>query len=136
MSSSIDTLVAEFVVNLRRAIAVEAAAAFAVVAGGGQPDPLIRAKKKRGPKPKGSAVSAAAKPVSGGKRGRRTPEDIANQAAEILSYVKKNPGSKAEKIGAEVGMTSLEMQIPIANLLSEKKLSKKGTRRATVYTAR
>ena len=136
MSSSIDSLVAEFVVNLRKAIAAEAAAAFAVVAGGGgQPDPLLRAKKRPGPKPKGSPA-AAPKAVAGGKRGRRSPEDIAKQAAAILAFVKKNPGSKAEKIGADVGLSSLEMQIPIAQLLSEKKLGKKGERRATVYTAK
>src|ERR1700744_2282256 len=107
MSSSIDSLVAEFVVNLRKAIAAEAAAAFAVVAGGGgQPDPLLRAKKRPGPKPKGSPA-AAPKAVAGGKRGRRSPEDIAKQAAAILAFVKKNPGSKAEKIGADVGLSSL-----------------------------
>lgn len=131
--SKIDTLVQEFVVNLRLAIAEEAAAAFAAVAGGGlQSGQLVRGKRKPGPKP-GKAV--AGKPLTG-KRSRRSAEDIENQAAAILSFIKKNPASKAEAIGQSVGMTSIQMQAPIAQLLNEKKISKKGQRRATSYSAK
>jgi hypothetical protein len=47
MASKVESLIQEFVVNLRQAIAQEAAEAF-VIAGGGVP------RAKPGPKPKGA----------------------------------------------------------------------------------
>jgi len=132
MSSKIDSLIAEFAQNLRAAIAEEAAAAFAIVAGAGAGSGG-NGRKKPGPKPKSASAAA---PKAGGKRNRRSSQDIEKQAAAVLAYVKKNPASKAEHIGKALGLTSIELQIPIAQLLESKKLGKKGERRATVYTAK
>lgn len=127
MNSRIDTLIAEFAQNLRAAIAEEAAAAFATVAGAGTDAGNAR-RSKPGPKPKAVAKN--------GGRLRRSAEDLEAQGARILAFVKKNPGARAEQIGAGLGLATKEMARPIANLLASKQLSKKGAKRATAYSAR
>lgn len=129
MNSRIDALIAEFAQNLRAAIAAEAAAAFATVAGAGASSSIGSGRRsKPGPKPKAAAKS--------GGRVRRSAEDLEAQAARILAFIKKNPSSRAEQIGAAVGLSTGEMARPIAGLLSSKQLSKKGVKRATAYSAR
>src|SRR6187402_852317 len=108
-SSKIDDLIQEFATKLRAAIAEEAAAAFAQVAGGGS---RTAAKPAR----VGGRPAKAAGGSADGGRIRRSPEDLAKQAALILGYVKKNPGQRAEQIGAGIGLSSREMMVPMAKL--------------------
>ncbi len=129
-SSKIDQLIQDFAANLRTAIAEEAAAAFAQIAGGRTA--AFATPAKRGRKP----GAVAAKPAKDGGRIRRSPEALEKQSSTILGYIKKNPGQRAEQIGAALGLATREMMLPIAKLLEEKKLSKKGVKRATAYTAR
>ena len=117
--------------DLRAAVIQEAHAAFAGLAAGERTGNGLRANKP-GPKPK--ALKAA--PEAKGGRVRRDPSTIEKQAAQILGFVKKHPGSRAEVIGKALGFTATEMQIPIANLLTSKVLKKAGERRATSYTAK
>ncbi len=51
----------------------------------------------------------------------------------IHGYVNDLPGSKAEQIGAALGLNAVEMRVPIAKLLDEAKIKKTGQRRATKY---
>ena len=129
MASKVESLIQEFVANLRRAIAEEAAEAF-IIAGGG----AVRAKP--GPKAKGSA--AAARKTRGPKRkgGKRTSEEIESQAAQVLAYLKKNPQHGAEQIGAALGLSTAELALPIKNLLAKKSLKTVGQKRGTKYSAR
>lgn len=127
-SSKIDQLIQDFATDLRAAIAEEAAAAFAEIAGAG-------ARTIFRPRTPGRPAKATS-PGKGGERVRRSADDIAQQAALILGYIKKNPGHRAEQIGSAVGFSTREMMVPIAKLLEEKKLGKKGVKRATSYTAK
>ncbi|MET0792718.1 MAG: hypothetical protein ABW061_14455 [Polyangiaceae bacterium] len=130
MSSKVESLVQEFVANLRQAIAEDAAEMFRVAAGGA-------VRSKPGPKPKagGAVVNAKATPAKR-KGGKRTSEEIEAQAATILGYLKKNPQHGAEQIGAALGMTTSELALPIKNLLAEKSLKTVGQRRGTKYSVK
>ena len=127
MGSKVESLIGDFVVALRQAIAEEAAQAF-MVAGGGAGS-VGNGRQKPGPKPKG--VKAAPKP----KGGRRSPEDMEKQQTQILQYIKRNAGQRAEDIGKALGLSTSEMSLPIAKMLSEGTLKKKGIKRATTYSA-
>src|SRR5882724_5504878 len=119
MASRVESLIQDFVIALRAAIAQEAAEAF-VIAGGGAP------RGKPGPKPKG-AISATPK-IKAAKRkgGKRTAEEIEAQGEAILAYLKKNPSSGAEAIGAALGMSTAELSLPVAKLLKQKSLKHVG----------
>ena len=122
--SKIDALIQEFVVNLRRAIAEEAAAAFAVAGGGGV---VGNGRRKPGPKPS-SAPRA--------KGGKRTAEEIAAQGDKILGYLKKNPSSGAEALGAALGLSTAEIALPMAKLIADKSVKFLGQKRGRKYSAR
>jgi predicted HTH transcriptional regulator len=131
MSSKVESLVQEFVANLRQAIAEDAAEMFRLAAGGAAP-------RKPGPKPKGIAVSASTPKANAPKRkgGKRTSEEIEAQAATVLSYIKKNPQHGAEQIGAALGMTTSELALPIKSLLAKKSLKTVGQKRGTKYSVK
>ena len=129
MANKSDQLIQEFLSNvtkladdLRSAIIEEAQAAFAGLAGA---TPQLRGK--RGPK--------ASKSV-GKVRGKRTAEQIEAQATQIFNYIKKNPASGAEQIGAALGMSTGEMALPIKALLGKRTLKTQGQKRGTKYTAK
>jgi len=129
MASKVELLIQEFVANLRRAIAQEAAEAF-IIAGGGA------VRTKPGPKPK-AAISATRKTKAlKRKGGKRTSEEIESQAAQILAYLKKNPQHGAEQIGAALGLSTAELALPIKNLLAKKSLKTVGQKRGTKYSVR
>jgi hypothetical protein len=129
MASKVESLIQEFVVNLRAAIAEEAAQAF-IIAGGGA------LKGKPGPKPRGVASSTPKTTASKRTGGKRTAEEIEAQGATILTYLKKNPSSGAEQIGAALGMKTAELALPIAKLLEQKSLKHVGQRRGRKYSAK
>ena len=130
MASRVESLIQEFVINLRAAIAQEAAEAF-VIAGGGVP------KGKPGPKPKGAAsATPKIKAVKKTKGGKRTAEEIEAQGEAVLAYLKKNPASNAEAIGAALGMSSAELSLPVAKLLKLKSLKHVGERRGRKYSVK
>ena len=123
--SKIDTLIQEFVVNLRRAIAEEAAEAFAIAGGGA--GSVGNGRRKPGPKPS-SATRA--------KGGKRTAEEIAAQGDKILGYLKKNPSNGAEALGAALGMSTAEIALPMAKLIADKSVKFTGQKRGRKYSAR
>ena len=129
MASKVESLIQEFVVNLRQAIAQEAAEAF-VIAGGGAP------RAKPGPKPKGATSATPKMKVVKSKGGKRTAGEIEAQGEAVLAYLKKNPASNAEAIGAALGMSSAELSLPVAKLLKQKSLKHVGERRGRKYSAK
>lgn len=124
--SKIDSLIQEFVVNLRRAIAEEAAEAFAI-AGGGGAGSVGNGRRKPGPKPQSANRT---------KGGKRTAEEIAAQGDKILGYLKKNPSSGAEALGAALGMRTAEIALPMAKLIADKSVKFAGQKRGRKYSAR
>jgi hypothetical protein len=126
MASNVESLIQEFVVHLRAAIAEEAAQAF-VIAGGG----TLKAK----PGPKGGPRTPKTKAPKR-KGGKRTAEEIEAQGATILAYLKKSPASGAEQIGAALGMSTAELALPVAKLLRQKSLKHVGQKRGRKYSAK
>jgi hypothetical protein len=93
----------------------------AVRGGGGQPDPL----------------STTPKPGKGGRLPRRSAEDIQAGLDKIVSLLRKNKaGLRAEQIRSTLGMQAKEMPRILKEGLSKKKLSSKGQKRATTYSAK
>ena len=129
MSSKVEQLVQEFVANLRAAIAEDASEMFKMAAGGGS---VSASKSKLGV----GSTPKKALPAAKERGGKRTSEDIAAQAAQILSYLKKNPGQGAEQLGGALGMTTGEMALPIKKLIADKAIKATGQKRGTKYTAK
>jgi len=133
--SKIDSLIQEFVVNLRQAIAEEAAQAFAIAGGGGISG---GGRSKPGPKPRGISATSTAKalPAKRKKGGKRTAEEIEAQGATILAFLKKNPSQGAEQLGAALGMETSELALPISKLIEQKAIKFVGQKRGRKYSVK
>lgn len=87
------------------------------------------------PAPAGSAApapKAAAK--SRRKKGeKRSPKEIAKLTEDLLAAVTAKPGQRMEHLGKALGASTAELQIPVARLVEDKKITRKGEKRATTY---
>ena len=89
--------------------------------------------KHRG-RPAGSKNKApAAAKSGGGKRGKRTSEQVDAMALRIYEHVKKNPGSNVEGMAKAFNLKSKDLTLPITKLMATKKLKTTGQRRGTKY---
>lgn len=87
-------------------------------------------------RPKGSknkATRMAPRASRGGKRAKRTPEQVEQMGARVVDHVKKNPGQGVEGIAKALKVPSKELQLPIIRMLAAKKLRTTGQRRGTKY---
>ncbi len=106
--------------------------------GGGAPT-----GRKRGRPAKRAAVATAApvraavaKPAAKGRgRQRRSSGEIDSTAAKIHKHVTTHPGQRAEDIKKALRIPSNQWGLPVAKLMSEKKIRTTGARRATRYFA-
>ena len=79
-------------------------------------------------------------PIYGGKEGgggtriRRTAQDIEAVQDQIVEFLTDNPGSGISAIANSLGQTTQEVRGPLLEMLEDRRVSKKGERRATVYT--
>jgi hypothetical protein len=71
--------------------------------------------------------------VSRRKWTKRDPKSIDALATKLATFIKSNPGKRMEDIAASLRSTTKELALPARKLLDEKKISKKGERRATLY---
>ena len=129
--SNADTAIKEavesFVEQLRGLIQGAALEAVqAALSGGAVPE-------RRNAKP---ARIAAAAPRGREKGSKRTPEELEALVKKLHSHIAKNPGQRVEQIGKTLGIATKEFVLPIKKLVSEKKLSTKGAKRATTYYAK
>lgn len=99
---------------------------------------------KPGPKPKARLANDSAF-RTGAERAmlpkvkpgqRRTEADIQAAGFAIQMWLKKNPESRADQIAAAFKAPVKDLQRPIAWLLSEKKVTKKGQLRGTKYSVK
>jgi hypothetical protein len=98
--------------------------------------------KPRVGRPPGKAVvssaassSSAKRPAKNGRR-RRSAEELEAAATEILKHIKSNPGLRSEEIRDALSIDKNVWVPAITTLLSDKKVSKKGVKRSTTYTAK
>ena len=64
---------------------------------------------------------------------KRTPDELEALVKKLHAHIVKNPGQRIEKIGASLGVSTKELVLPARKLLSEKRLTTKGQKRATIY---
>ena len=70
------------------------------------------------------------------KGAKRTSEELEVLVKKLHSHIAKNPGQRIEQIGKALGVTTKELILPVKKLVEEKRLSKKGQKRATTYDAK
>ena len=82
------------------------------------------------------APAAGPKRGRGGRLGRRSTADIGRMVDSIVSLLQKNPeGLRAEQIREALSCQAKELPRPLADALSEGRISKTGQKRATTYFA-
>lgn len=99
-------------------------------------EPKARAAAKPAAKPAAAAApkaSAAAKRKAGEKR---TPQQLAQITEQVYNYIKANSGQGVEQIAKALQTSTKELTLPIRKLLTDKKISSKGQKRATRYSLR
>jgi hypothetical protein len=73
---------------------------------------------------------------AGGRLGRRSAGDIAHMVDRIVSVLESHPeGLRAEQIREALGCQAKELPRPLADGLTEGRLTKTGQKRATTYFA-
>lgn len=91
-----------------------------------------------GSAPRATTASPAATgaPLGGrrGTRGRRGAGASGVAAAQVLDYVKSNPGSRLEQIAKGLNKPSASLKPAIAAMLASGTLTKAGERRGTKYS--
>jgi len=66
---------------------------------------------------------------------KRSPAELAALIKKLHSHIAKHPGQRIEKIGAGLGVPTKALVLPVKRLISEKKVTTKGQKRATTYFA-
>jgi hypothetical protein len=126
-NTEIQQLVQSFVTQIEAA-AKKAAIEQVLAQIGGQAAP-----KRRGPgRPKGTGGGGGGiKSIRKGKR--RSAEDVAAMGETLVSYVKANPGARADQIASALRTDPGTIRLPMQALLAAKKVKTQGQRRGTKY---
>lgn len=66
---------------------------------------------------------------------KRSPAELAALIKKLHSHISKHPGQRIEKIGEGLGVPTKALVLPVKRLISERKVTTKGQKRATVYFA-
>lgn len=66
---------------------------------------------------------------------KRSPAELAALIKKLHSHIARHPGQRIEKIGAGLGVPTKALVLPVKRLISEKKVTTKGQKRATTYFA-
>lgn len=91
----------------------------------------------RGSRGARAAAPAFASLSANRKKGaKRTPEELEQLIKQLHGYIAKNPGQRIEQIAQGLDISTKELNLPAKKLISEKKLSTKGQKRATTYFAK
>ena len=96
---------------------------------------LLERKESEGRTAKKATSRRKAAPArkKGGRRVRRSEEQIKALGEKVMGYVSDNPGQRLEEIGQAMKIATAELKRPIANLLDEKALKTTGQKRGTKY---
>ena len=94
----------------------------------------IPSRRGRGPR----AVAPASAPSAANRKkgAKRTPEELEQLIKKLHGYIAKNPGQRIEQIASSLDISTKELNLPAKKLISEKKLTTKGQKRATTYFAK
>jgi hypothetical protein len=141
-SAEIEARIGQFVADLSVLVRKAAIASVAEALG----SEAASSPPRRGPgRPRKSvaAPTASTTPASNGsgalrlprlKKGqKRDPKDLEKIVAAVGAHVKDHPGEGVEHIAKHLGVATKEITLPIAKLLEQKAIKKKGVKRATRY---
>jgi hypothetical protein len=92
-----------------------------------------KASGKTGGKTKAAKVPRAKKLKPGEKR---DPKILEALVESLYTYVKEHPDERIEKIAEGMKMSTRELNLPLRKLIKSKRVTKKGLKRATTYTAK
>ena len=84
--------------------------------------------------PLNGTIKAASK--AGAARIRRSAKQIEDMQGQIVAFLEVNPGSGIAAIAEALDTTTKDLRKPLTDLVSKRKVTKKGQKRSTVYTAR
>ena len=93
----------------------------------------VAAPKAAAKAPKAAPAAPAASKRKAGQK--RSPDEITKTTDKLLAYITKNSGQRIEEIAKGVGNSTKELTLPVKKLLTDKKISSKGEKRATRYYA-
>jgi hypothetical protein len=82
-----------------------------------------------------AARARTAAPQRRGRRAKRTSEEVAGTATQVLAFIRTNPGQRLEQIAAGMSVGTKELKLPVQKLLADKAVSTQGQRRGTKYFA-
>ena len=93
------------------------------------------AKPAAAPAAKPAAAAAAAAAAAGKRKAgeKRTPQQLAQITDQVANYIKANAGQGVEQIAKALQTSTKELTLPIRKLLTDKKVTSKGQKRATRY---
>jgi len=91
---------------------------------------------RRGRTARAAATSFVSLSLNRKKGAKRTPEELEQLIKKLHGYIAKNPGQRIEQIAQGLDISTKELNLPAKKLISEKKLSTKGQKRATTYFAK
>ncbi len=87
--------------------------------------------------PRGAAARSApaARPgrKAASKGGKRPPAELAATVDKAAAWIKSNPGQGVEAMAKGLGLKTKQLALPIAKLLNNKTIKKRGVKRATKY---
>jgi hypothetical protein len=143
-NQQLDSTIQSFVAEISNLVRLSALEAVHAALGGGGAAPARRGPgrprgsgARRGPgRPKGSRNKPKAMPARaarGGKRARRSSEDVEATASKFLSFVKSNDGKRLEEISAGLKIPTSALKLPAQKLLAAKALRTTGQKRGTKY---
>jgi hypothetical protein len=96
----------------------------------------IPGRAGRGARARAAVSSFVSLSQSRKKGAKRTPEELEQLIKKLHGYIAKNPGQRIEQIAQGLDISTKELNLPAKKLISEKKLSTKGQKRATTYFAK
>jgi len=95
--------------------------------------PTARAARPAGPPPKAAAPAKKPAAATRAPGQKRDPKELAKLVERLADHIKANPGQRIEQINKALGVPTKDLNLPIRKLLSAKRITTKGQKRATTY---
>jgi ribosome-binding protein aMBF1 (putative translation factor) len=133
MSPKIQDILDTALEQVRAALLEEASQAVRLALSGGQEV----GNGRRTATPEAASKAMPSKPTKLAKRpkgAKRTPEEIEALVKSVDAAIKgAKTGIRSEQLGAQLGVSTADLVLPLQRLLSEKKVKTKGVRRGMQY---
>jgi hypothetical protein len=136
LNAEIQARVASFAAGLAPLIRQAAIDAVSAALGGAVVSTKTRAKRPAAKSANAPSTPKRGRPARPAKGGKRDPKALAALVEKLHGYVKQHPGQRMEHIKAGLGLSKSDLVLPIKKLLADKRISAKGVKRSTAYTAR